>query len=272
MTTVPTRATRQTTAFTLIELLVVIAIIAILAAMLLPALAKAKEKAREIKCVSNLKQLALAGIMYQNDHGQAIDYSGVNDLWMKTLIQNYSSVHAIRLCPSAETPIDPQVNAGRAGTAANAWKWANAGTNLTGSFGMNGWLYSVQGASSWVNSTDTPKFYSKDTAIRKTAETPAFMDAIWPDLWPKSTDIPATDLFNGEASSAKYGMSRITIARHGGRGAKSAPRTFNVGQIMPGSINMSYVDGHAEKAKLESLWKFYWHQDYVPPAKRTGLP
>jgi prepilin-type N-terminal cleavage/methylation domain-containing protein len=61
--------------FTLIELLVVIAIIALLAALLLPALAKAKEQARSARCLSNLRQLALAATIYADENGQNLPWS-----------------------------------------------------------------------------------------------------------------------------------------------------------------------------------------------------
>ncbi|MEN6346296.1 MAG: DUF1559 domain-containing protein [Armatimonadia bacterium] len=91
--------------FTLIELLVVIAVIAILAAILFPVFARAREKARQSSCTSNLKQLSLAMLMYAQDYDERMvirwyNCSAGSLNWRTHFLQPYIKNQQVHVCPS----------------------------------------------------------------------------------------------------------------------------------------------------------------------------
>ena len=148
-------------AFTLIELLVVIAIIAILAALLLPALARAKERAQRIQCLSNVHQIMLALNSYSTDNKDKLprlDPPG-NAAWLwdmpwdagEAMLSSMSKQKKAFYCPgTAPRFTDTENFADDRAPQRNLWDWGKVPGNLDTGFHIPGYVFAFSGQYSLV--------------------------------------------------------------------------------------------------------------------------
>src|ERR1700677_2948584 len=272
----PAGLDRPKKGFTLIELLVVITIIAVLASLLLPALAASKLEAQQTECRSNLKQLALAHTLYINDFNKDFPYMDSVDFyygWGGMLIPYVTDPASVQVCPSAPptVPLSRRLTPGTADKASIIY--LDDSTNaLQFSYAFNGWFYTGDLPYN-IAVTHLPPHFTSAGTVQYTSRTPIFADGMWPQAWPLSTDLPASNLYLGDTSMSDelpIMMMRLTIARHGSRPASAAPRNVDITQRLPGAIDVALFDGHVEYSPLENLWNYYWCYGYQVPNPRPN--
>ena len=223
----------RTCGFTLIELLVVIAVIAILAAILFPVFAQAREKARSTTCLSNMKQLGTASMMYMQDYDGAypLAWYGRPQYGFDVVLFPYHKSLQVYECPSNK--VTPRYWEG----------YPRLGFGpIPGSYAMNGDLTAREAAGDRAGLTEG--------AVQAPAETILFTE-IWDTRGPNGAKtfhtVQGQRVADGPEAEIYTNVKNDVCARI----------PFNIHQ---GGSNYTYCDGHAAWKRVDATWG-QWRAD-----------
>jgi prepilin-type processing-associated H-X9-DG protein len=221
----------------------------------LPALARSKQKAQAIVCVSNLRQWSQVTHMYtsSNDDKIWMDLGhNPNGTWMMALDDLYGKVGQFRLCPVAK-----KTNALGYGNTFEAWGPYMQAHGFRpqdyGSYGINHWINSLpEGSSGWRGQRDW-QFFTL-SAMTDPTMTPLFGDCAWyggnpfdrfpPSLGNGWRPAPTRDWNKTNPQSWDWDMARFCMDRHSKR------------------VNFGFADGSTHSVKLTELWSLKWHKQF----------
>ena len=252
---------RPKKAFTLIELLVVIAIIALLLSVVIPSLKKAKEKAQQVICLSNLRQWGVLFTLYSQDYNGSmpIGWNG-GTMWMTDLMAYYDGADDLRMCPSVKKFLSeiPDWNNSALETDLTLAAWGVYGDTgfldgdipywgkdgQFGSYGVNAWAMNpLDKGVSGTYDTDPEwiPLYFRKMEVSNAAYIPLMSGGMWDGTNPMDTDGPP--LKRGVQRSGSD-MSVFALDRHNG------------------GPNMLFMDTSCRKVGIKEMWRLKWHKEF----------